>query len=193
MSNGLLIGVSGRARVGKLTFFNLLRDIYREQLADETRVVHFAFAKALKAELDAQLIREFGISAFTTDTAQKTIIRPALVARGAGARKEDPNHWIKQIEPGVKDCLACGDLAVVEDVRYANEANWVHSLGGKVVYIERIQPDGQPVPPANDEEARQDPGARAASDLVISWPTVGDVNDLRPYVLEAWNRLTQPA
>ena len=181
-----LLSLSGRARVGKGTFVTLLRDILHPQIVSEK-----AFATELKAQIDPFLRSEYGISAFTTDTEEKKIIRPHLVALGAGMRAQDPGYWIKLVEPQVKLDLARGDVVVVSDSRYRNECDWVHSLGGQVIYIERLQPDGKPVPPANEEEAANDDAARAVSDFTISWPTfeANYLYHMRPFVLDVWTQM----
>ncbi len=84
---------------------------------------------------------------------------------------------------------------VVSDSRYRNECDWIHSLGGKVIYIERILPDGTPVPPANAEEAANDDAAREVADYILSWPTFSEnvLDSMRPFVLNAWTEVTKPA
>lgn len=182
-----LLSLSGRARVGKGTFVSLLRRVIPHRHVEEV-----AFASALKTELDPILRARFGISAFTADDAEKRIIRPHLVARGAGARAVDPNHWVKLVEPTVKAALDRGDVVVVSDSRYRNECDWVHSLGGKVIYIERIGPDGFPVPPANEEEATHDAAAREVSDYLVSWPTytTNTLDSMLPHVQAVWRQVT---
>lgn len=189
MSNGTLFSLAGRARVGKGTFVALLGDI----LSERHHVVEVAFATVLKRELDLILTAKYGISAFTTNDAEKKVIRPHLVERGAGARAVDPNHWIKLAEPTVVAALNRGDVVVVSDSRYRNECDWIHSLGGKVIYIERTV-NGVPIDPANLEEATHDLAAKQVADHILSWPTFGEdyLTQMRPYVLDAWNRLIQP-
>ena len=186
-----LISLSGRARVGKGTFVTLLSDILSHQNPPRS-VTEIAFAHALKEELNSTLIMRFGISAFTTNDAEKKIIRSFLVARGAGARAEDVNHWVKLVEPNVKKRLSEGDVVIISDSRYKNECDWVHSLEGKVVYIERTI-DGIPVPPANEEEAANDDAARAVSDITVSWNTFGEnyLDMMRPFVFDTWAKLNQ--
>lgn len=190
MNQSLLFSLAGRARVGKGTFVTLLTDILSPR-----PVVEIAFAQALKEELDPVLKARFGISAFTTDDAEKKVIRPFLVERGAGARAQDVNHWVKLVEPRVKEHLSRGDVVVVSDSRYRNECDWIHFLGGKVIYIERLLPDGTPVPFANSEEATHDGAAREVSDYTISWPTFSNedfLDKMRPFVLDAYSKLTTP-
>lgn len=188
-----LLGLSGRARVGKGSFVSILDEIL-SQRRPSRHVTELAFAQVLKEELDDLMLTHFGISAFTTDNEEKKIIRPYLVKRGAEARAADPAHWIKLVEPQAKTALARGDVVIISDCRYRNEVEWVHSLGGKVIYIERFLPGSttEIVPVANDEEGRNDPEARAVSDFSLSWPTFASnpLDQMRPFVLNAWSRVT---
>src|SRR4051812_44303365 len=94
-----LFSTAGVARCGKDTFATILADIV---YAQDGRIVRsHAFATELKRELDSYLIKKYHISAFTTNDADKRIIRPELVKRGAEARAADPDHWIKLLEPHV--------------------------------------------------------------------------------------------
>ncbi len=185
-----LLGLAGKARTGKGTFFNILSDIIYAQ--DQRRVWEVAYAHALKEEIDDHLIKTYGISAWTVNDAHKKIIRPELVKLGAGRRAEDPDHWVKIVAPYVKASLATNQVVILTDNRYANEANWIHSLGGKIVYIERILPDGSIQPPANEEEAVNDPQVRACADITLSWPTL-PLDQLRPYVADVWRQLNSVA
>lgn len=185
----LIVGCAGRARAGKGTFITLLSDILSEY-DPARRITEYAFATALKQELDQMLTRRFGISAFTVNTEHKKVIRPFLVERGAGARAEDPDYWIKVLDAPVRAAIAAGRDVAIGDTRYLNELRWVHSLGGKVIYIERIQPDGTPVPFANDEETRNDPLVEAVADIRLTWPTL-PLDQLRPYVERVWRELMQ--
>lgn len=183
MTTPLLAGIAGRARAGKNTFVNLSR----ERLASRGLTTSsFAFATELKLELDPILRAELGISAFTQDPKEKLIIRPRLVEHGAGQRaKTNGRYWIDKLAPQVERALKVYDVVFVEDVRYANEAQWVHSLVGTVIYVERKLEDGTVVQPANEEEATNDPKARAASDHVVSWPTL-PLDQLKPHVADVW-------
>lgn len=187
----LLYGISGVARAGKDTFASLLE---QHLMTTGWAAARIAFADELKRELDPVLLQLYGISAFTADPVEKTIIRPFLVAHGKARRDQTEGaYWIDKVKPQVKDWMWLGRTAIVTDVRYANEAAWIHSLGGKVVYVQRINPNGSIVGPANPEEAENDPKVRAAADLVVSWPTVdaNSLDQLVPYVHDAWSQLTK--
>ncbi len=189
---GLLIGLASVARAGKDTFAALLVE---HLTALGQPVSTWAFADSLKRELEPVIRTKYGISVWTQDTKEKTLIRNELVALGRRRREEsNGRHWIEQIDSSVRAGLDAGIHQVVKDVRYAthaaDEAGWIHSLGGKVLYIERMV-DGVPVPPANEEEEINDPKVRAAADLVVTMPTFGAdyLDKMRPYVQSAWSQL----
>lgn len=176
-----LLLIAGRARVGKDTFARTSNDLFGYMPC-------IAFADALKEEINDEMVRRYDISAFTQDPKEKSVIRPHLVELGRKRRAEDVNHWVKKVEPEVKEWLEAGETVLVTDNRYANEARWGKALGGKVLYIERIQEDGRPVPPANDEEAANDAEVRALADYVLSWGE-SDYETRARLVKTAWREL----
>jgi hypothetical protein len=194
-TKGILIGIGGVARAGKDTFAKLLV----EYAASKGRVVSsFAFADELKRELEP-FFKTFGSTAFETDPEKKKKIRPILVAHGREKRLvSNGRYWIEKIEPAVKDALERGDIVLVTDTRYAthdaDEAAWVKSLGGKIVYVERLI-DNVPVAPANEEESLNDPLLRKAADIIVSWPTVENlqknIDKLTPFVDTVWSQAIQ--
>jgi hypothetical protein len=139
-----LIGICGYARSGKDTAATALTG------KGWTRK---AFADALKQDA-ATALRSSIIAGhhnppkdefmpWFTDPALKETFRPFMVEYGRAMRNIYPTYWIErlalEIEP--EKCY------VITDVRYANEADWVRSRGGKVVEI--VRPG---VGPANNEE-----------------------------------------
>lgn len=179
MTKPTLLGIAGVGAAGKDTFYTLLRD----HLSDRT-VVRMAYADALKTELDP-MFRAFGATAFETDPHLKTLIRPILVAYGCAMRVlTNGAYWVDKLEPSVRRVLGRGETVVITDNRFPNEIGFIHGLGGKVLYLERVGPDGKVVPPANDEEAKHDPYLRANADLTVSWPTT-DREALVAYVARA--------
>lgn len=136
MATKLIIGCTGYAGTGKTTLANALA-------AALPGAEVASFADALKAECDPILKEHLGISAFTQDPEQKKLIRGFLVARGAGRRAYNYNHWIDVLAHS----LAGDGPFVVDDVRYANEARWVRGFNGMVFGLQRAG-----VGPANTEE-----------------------------------------
>ena len=192
---GLLIGCAGSGRSGKDSFADLLT---KEAQAQGAVVSRFSFAHALKTELDP-FFKAFGGTAFEDGTKKKNLQRPILVAHGKEKRViSGGTYWIDKIRNDVEDALAKGHLVFVTDVRYnqheKDEVAWVHSLGGKIIYIERILGDGQVLQPANEEELSQDGELRKDADFTLSWPTVGEKNldSLIPMVQDIWRKINQP-
>jgi hypothetical protein len=190
-----LYAIAGTARAGKDTFATLFTECAEHAGLNVSR---FAFANALKAELNPYLIERYGISAWTSDDMEKQIIRPDLVAWGRMRRKQtNGTHWIKTIEPNVNAYLNLGHCVLITDCRFnthpGDEVGWVKSLGGKVIYVERIV-DGVPLKGANEEEVKHDPALRAGANVIVSWPTFSSSNYLdrmRPYVQDVWSQLTK--
>lgn len=161
-----IIGICGVARAGKDTFCNIATD---RLVRKGHNVSRFAFADALKNKIDPFLEENFGISAFTTNTQEKDIIRPLLVGLGASMRAKDPDYWIKQIAPEVEESLHAGRFVFITDVRYKNEIEWVHSLKGKTVYVSR-----EGVLPANHEEEVNNVFVEELAKFKIHWDTVSE-------------------
>jgi len=174
-----VIGVSGVATSGKDTFFSLLQEYLRQY---GITVERLALADKLKQELDPFLRENVGISAWTTNQAEKTLIRPMLVAYGKVKRmKSNGTHWTSQIEPDLKAKLDAGIIPVVTDIRYGEYENdeiyWLNKFGGKLVYVTRwtkLDDEGQRVfvQPPNEDEARNDPFLRKAAHKIVAWNTV---------------------
>ena len=118
-----LIGISGFARSGKDTFYQ------RGKIALEKegyKACRFAFADALKYEIDEILAKYTEISAFTENKTEKELIRPLLVTWGTDIRRKiDENCWIKKIQSDVEKKIKEGYYVFVTNVRYKNEAEHI--------------------------------------------------------------------
>jgi len=136
-----IIAIAGNARSGKDT----LGSNFEEILADNgIKAKRFSFANELKKSVDAFLIEQLGISAFTEDDEEKNIIRPFLVFWGTDVmRKKDNNIWVDKLE----SCLYDDQVNIITDLRFTNELEWVNNVGGLSVFIKR---DG--AEPANEYE-----------------------------------------
>lgn len=179
MSKINCLALSGAASSGKDTFYTLLKSHLSYRI-----VTRFAFADALKIELDP-MFKAFGSTAFETDPIKKKLIRPILVSYGCSQRiLTNGSYWIDKIDPFVKEVISRDELAVITDCRFENELYWIKNLGGKVIYIERIDENGQIIGPPNEEERKNDPILRANADIIVTWPTQ-DIHSLWPYVEKA--------
>ena len=118
----IVIGVGGFARSGKDTFVKIARKILSQNGMSSKRL---AFADALKEEMDPFLKQHYGISAWTDNTEEKTIIRPFLVAHGCGKRLQTKGkHWIDKLEKFLS--MSGEDVIFISDCRFPNEVDWVH-------------------------------------------------------------------
>lgn len=169
----IIIGLGGVATVGKDTFFSLLQ----QRLASKGRIVtRFAFADNLKKEVESILWSQFGFDVWKLTPEEKKIVRPLLVWWGCTKRHLKADYWIKSVEKSLLSDLS-SDVKVVTDARFENEADWVHSLNGRIVHITRtIYSDTLQshihVPPANEEETANDPKVKSKADFFVNWPTV---------------------
>lgn len=143
----LIIGIAGFAGAGK--------DEVRKILVRQHGYHGAAFADALRnmaMHLDpyfpqvektySELVYE---SSYDSAKRNYPFIRDFLVKLGHGMRQYvNDNVWISALLP----IIEAHPKVVISDVRYSNEANWIHEHGGIVIRITRPG-----VGPANDTEA----------------------------------------
>lgn len=140
-----VIGVAGFARSGKDTFVTIARKILKENGYTSQQ---FSFARGLKEDLDPWLIEKYGISAWTTDAAEKALIRPFMVAHGCGKRiQTEGRYWIDKVDDMVTfskhgfshsgvDPLK--HIYFISDVRFSNEEKWLHEKwNGWLVHLKK--------------------------------------------------------
>lgn len=160
--NMKLIGISGLARSGKDSFYNFSKP-YLESF--NKRHKRYAFADALKEEADELLSKYVGISAFTEHPSEKEIIRPFLVTYGTHVRRKlNPSCWVEKISDRVITDLNQETYVFVTDVRFKNEIDWVHEMGGESIHITR---ENNIAP--NQEELENDPILKSNSKHHIEW------------------------
>ena len=184
-----VIGLCGVAQSGKDTFCEAAKNLFKEQGIKAHRV---SFADALKGDVDEFLLDKIGISAFTTDIKEKTLIRDFLVSYGTNLmRKRDDMHWINKVRPIVKENISNNEVTIITDIRYINEIDWVQKeLKGKCVHIARIHPSGKGhIPPANAEEKKNDPLLKSKADSSLNWLTLDDLEAVEWIVGDELNNL----
>jgi hypothetical protein len=187
-----VLGLTGVARSGKDTFCAVARKIMTER---GLRVQRFALADDLKSDVDAFLLDKFGISAWTSDPENKTIIRPFLVWYGGVQRKRsNGTYWTSRVTKKINESDA--DVAIVTDVRYDvfphDEIQWLQqTMGGKLVHVSKytwgVNWAGDPSKPINsdspqdyrrvrifveapnEDERNNDPKLKAKADYRIEW------------------------
>jgi hypothetical protein len=215
-----VIGVAGFARCGKDTFVKIAIDLLKKNGYTPQRV---AFADMLKDEVEGMLqTNKFKATVKTDDSAAKTLIRPLLVWWGCQRRHETEGglYWVnevdRQIQDIINDCQSGGAstermVTLVSDVRFPNEAKWVHEKwGGSVIHLKRFSnewrkggQDGSDEflvkeydKAPNEEEAKQDPIVESMADVKTEWESkkkataqdASEIPDLQKVVLAALNQ-----
>lgn len=182
-----VIGVVGYARAGKDTYCGIARSI----LVDNGyKVKQYSFAEQLKKEVEPFLRDTCKCNVWTTDSEVKKDIRDFLVWYGTTWwRKRDPKRWIRNVDLALKSDDKNIDIALVSDVRYPNEADWVHSWGGYLVHVaawrmapadEGIELGGHDDSPVktyfkapNEQEKLNDPICKAQANYKLEWEAKG--------------------
>ena len=217
-----VIGISGYARCGKDTFVAIAKNILKRNGYSPFRI---AFADKLKEEVTEMLVtNNFKASVLTDDTEAKKLIRPLLVWWGCQRRRESDGglYWVKTAEEKIKNYYAGARhsnidddklVMLVSDVRFPNEARWIHeTFDGDVIHLRKYTVQSLTDSPAfvyglstavefqriydeapNEEEKIQDPIVREMADQRIDWEkslSTDVLNDskLNEIVLDALNR-----
>lgn len=191
----ITIGISGVARSGKDHLGMILCDYFQ---SIGLKAKKFSFANELKFDLDQFLIEKFGISSFTENDIEKSIIRPILIAYGQARRKQSNGLcWIQKLKENIERSDV--DVAIITDVRFSDnnydEPEFIQdSMNGTIIHLTRINDNGQTVPPVCDDEARNDPRLYKLADLRLSWENV-NLDEAREQVryfmdssITIWNR-----
>lgn len=194
-----VIGVAGFARAGKDTFVAIAKDI-----CEKNGIIakQYSFANVLKQELEPFVRDVCKSDVWTTDTETKTDMRDLLVWYGTTWwRKRDPKRWIRHVDVAIKGDVGKVHWAFVSDVRYPNEAEWIHSTQGYLVHVAAWRYEDSPgvkkfFAAPNKQEELNDPLVQAQSDYKLTWQAKGltpegAFNDpeLRAEVLKALNAM----
>lgn len=192
-----VIGIAGFARCGKDTFVKIAQDILKK---NGYTPIRFAFADMLKDEVENMLIDNgFKATVKTDDTAIKTLVRPLLVWWGCQRRYETEGglYWVNEVDKQIRDVINDWQsggasterlVALISDVRFPNEAKWVHqNWDGAVVHLKKYQGEWRKAgqdgsdevlvkvydSAPNEEEAKQDPLVEAVADVRTEWEGKG--------------------
>lgn len=171
------IGLCGNATCGKDSLYDVLSSIFKQ---DNIETERFALADNLKNELAEFVSRQYGISILTKDLKEKTLIRPIMVEHGRIKRTlTNGKYWTNLLTDRVKESISDGKLPIICDIRYSvydnDELQWIRDdLGGVLVYIERVLPSGELVPPANIDEKENNLKLIQACDFKIKWATTNN-------------------
>lgn len=174
-----IIGIGGNARVGKDSIADGFVEILESNGISAQKI---SFANELKRSVDSFLIEQIGISAFTSDSEEKKLIRPFLVTWGTEImRKINDNIWIEKIQ----ESFDPNKVNIIADMRFMNELNFIKDNKGLCVFLER--PD---IPPANEYEKNINPEVRRQCDLDFSMSKLEEPSLIKSVAGEILNNLT---
>jgi hypothetical protein len=163
----IVLGVAGYARCGKDTYVSIAKKILT---ANGYIPIRIAFADALKDEVATMLRKNyFKTDVFTTDTADKTLLRPLLVWWGCQRRRESKGglYWVHRAAADIKATVSSYDANIpskinklvflISDVRFPNEAKWVKDVfDGEVIHLKRYSTHKSESPIYIDGKSRND-------------------------------------
>lgn len=129
MTSNPIIALGGKARHGKNTTAQIIRDTLEE---DEIEVLFESFAKGVKEEALAA-----GWNGLKDEAG-----RALLNEIGQNRRSRDPLYWVRQCFSRIESQNDPSRVWVIVDCRYTNEADFVRQHGGLLWRVRRISPDG---------------------------------------------------
>lgn len=186
----LYIGLGHRARQGKNVVASELQRLAGDKLKQ------YALADELKRyckENHDQLVKEHNLD--ITSHKDDPIYGYVKVLQFVGTdlfRKQDPDHWVKALDSRIK--AEKPEIALITDVRFPNEANYIHGNNGAVVKVVRIKADGTPyVSPDRDPNHPSE----TALDDYTDWDFVilgadGELEALRQVTADLYEMLMHP-
>ena len=141
----LIIGLGHRARQGKSTA--ALAFVEACPIATDVRLV--AFGDALRREVD-KMARQTGGFHNLLELLREVYAAPSWVrAEFEGKqrtilqwwgtdyrRKQDPDYWVKRLVESLAGLNP--DVAIVQDMRFPNEADAIKGMGGVVIKVTRL-------------------------------------------------------
>ena len=124
-----LIGLAGRARVGKTTLAEMIRDECRKH-GYPCEIVPFAApVKGIAYQMGWDGAK---------DAKGRRLLQ--LLGTDAGRRCIHPDIWVRHWQTSVASReLPANAVVIADDVRFANERDTIIDMGGKVYLIERYQ------------------------------------------------------
>ena len=132
----ILIGLGNKARQGKDTAGEAIVSYYNAKRYQQAH-------HGLKVTAPEARIFKFADALYKVCREEYGMIgknAPLLQQVGEGRRNTfGLNYWIDQLETSMIDFKG---VAVITDVRYTNEADWIKSKGGWTIQVSRINEDG---------------------------------------------------
>ena len=184
-----IIGISGKIGTGKTTLAGHLQRL----LAREKYVVgHFSFGDALKREVSSvfgvplvDLYTQEGkakVCTFEVDGHERTMmLRELLQWYGKFIRGQNPSHWVDRLSGEI---VQSGfRVAIIDDVRFENEAACAEKPGRKKSMLLRLEPYAGWT---CDHSVAAHESETALDDYTFRWritPQFGELNEIAQLLL----------
>jgi len=180
ISDHNLIGIAGFARTGKDSLASMIASVLKDQ-SNKCNIASFAYH--IKKDVDLFLKSRLNISAFTEDPKEKEIIRPMLVCWGTEIirNKIDSKYWIHKMHSTCVINTLQDATTIIPDVRFQNEVEWIHSLGGTTIYIER-----EGINPINQDEEKYTKKLKNMCKFSFFWDNLEDFERSGPKLVKAF-------
>lgn len=149
----VILAVSGYAQSGKDTFADSVESI----IEGKYRCSRFKFAEHLRRSLGLSLdYLKIDVNPWTEDKEEKKRLRPVLVALGEYAREKNVDVFASLTRDEIDKCLDVkSKIAIVTDMRYANEHELLRDLAKKNGYkYHRVHITRIGTGPVNEAEER---------------------------------------
>jgi hypothetical protein len=128
----MILGITGRAETGKTTVGKAIvkTAVYMELVAEVYELSNLVLAEAITLGLIDQKTRQECTSGDIGE----------LIALGASRRSQNPNYWMEMVLAEIAEDKA--DIAVCPNIRFVDEAIAIQAVGGKIVRVTALNPDG---------------------------------------------------
>lgn len=127
----MIIGISGKMGTGKDYIANEIRKLLLE---NNKSVIMMAFADQMKIDCIVNGEVEYERVYVMKDEKSRKILQDYGMERRI---KNGADYWIKYIENWIRVYKQRGvECIIITDVRFLNEAEMIHRMGGKLIRIE---------------------------------------------------------
>jgi hypothetical protein len=161
------IGVTGFARSGKDTFFELFN---RYCLKNNIKTKRIALADNLKKDLKDFVSQNFSVDILNINGKDKEFVRPLMVVYGKLKREfTEGKYWTNKIQYEIDECISTQTIPVITDIRYSeyqeDELFWLKKKNNGLLVSITLKSNK----PANKEEKENIFKIKQQADFKINW------------------------
>lgn len=170
------IGVTGFARSGKDTFFDLFTKYCSKYNIKTKRI---ALADNLKNDLKDFVAQNFSVDILNINGKDKEFVRPLMVVYGKLKREfTQGKYWTNKIQYQIDECISNDVIPVITDIRYCeydeDELFWLKEKNNGLLISITLKNNK----PANREEKENIFKIKRQANFKINWKLEPDKNVL---------------